>query len=177
MLLFLRNCSKIRKYWFLLILTIITLELTALYLQHISIFIPCILCIYQRCALGGIGIAGIIAIISPKIYIIRMLAVCIWIYSAWKGFLLAKEQINIQSNPSPFLTCDLFVQFPNWIPLNKWWPNVFEGQGDCATNTQHFLFLEISQWMIIIFTSYLLISILIFLSHILHTKKRKNPLL
>ncbi len=46
--------------------------------------------------------------------------------------MLAIEHVNYQFNPSPFATCDLFVTFPAWAPLNQWAPNLFEAYGDCS---------------------------------------------
>ncbi|WP_331828698.1 disulfide bond formation protein DsbB [Candidatus Blochmannia sp. SNP] len=167
MLYFLNICSKSRKYWGFLVFTIINLELVALYLQHIVLIKPCVLCIYQRCSLCGIGIAGLIAITAPSFAPLRLFAISIWTYSACKGLLFAKKYIDIQLHPSPFFTCDLFVEFPNWLPINKWWPAIFDANGNCAEYKWYFLSLEISQWMLIIFSSYLLIALLICISQII----------
>ncbi|WP_159715330.1 disulfide bond formation protein DsbB [Blochmannia endosymbiont of Camponotus nipponensis] len=173
MLDFLNICSKTRKYWILLTLTVISLELIALYLQHVILIKPCVLCVYQRCALGGIGIAGLIATIAPFTSL-RFFAILIWIYSAWKGLLLAKEYTNIQLHPTPFFMCDLFVKFPHWLPLNKWWPAVFHADGICTEYKWYFLSLEISQWMLIIFSNYLIIALFVALSQIIDLKKHNK---
>lgn len=160
MLKFLNICSKSKNYWIILICSVISLECTALFLQYIALLKPCVLCIYQRCALFGIAIAGLFAIISPSCIFLRNFAILIWIYSAWKGLLFAKEQTNMQLYPSPFLKCDLFIKFPRWFPLNQWWPSMFDACGDCTAYTWYFLSLEISQWMFIIFINYLIIGLL-----------------
>lgn len=164
MLKFLNICSKSKKYWIILVFSVFILECAALFLQHILLLKPCILCIYQRCALCGIAIAGLLAIISPSCIFIRIFSILIWIYSAWKGFLLAKEQTNIQLYPSPFFKCDLFVKFPEWLPLDRWWPAMFNAYGDCTTTSWHFLSLELSQWTFIIFINYLILGLLTCLS-------------
>ncbi|URJ31152.1 disulfide bond formation protein DsbB [Blochmannia endosymbiont of Camponotus sp.] len=174
MLHFLNICSKSRKCWGFLIFTIINLELIALYLQHIVLIKPCVLCIYQRCALCGIGIAGLIAIPAPSFAPLRLFAISIWSYSAYKGLLLAKKYIDIQLNPSPFSTCDLFVKFPNWLPINRWWPTIFDANGNCSEYKWYFLSLEISQWMLIIFSSYFLIALLMGISQIIDFLKRNT---
>ncbi|VDH23496.1 disulfide bond formation protein B [Escherichia coli] len=38
----------------------------------------------------------------------------------------------LQLYPSPFATCDFMVRFPEWLPLDKWVPQVFVASGDCA---------------------------------------------
>lgn len=173
MLKFLNICSKSRKFWIILVFSIITIESITFILQYVLSLKPCILCIYQRCSLYGIAIAGLIAIINPPYIFLRLSAILIWIYSAWKGLLLAKEQINIQLYPSPFFKCDLFIKFPKCLPLNKWWPSMFEAYGDCSSYTWNFLSLEISQWMFIIFINYLIIGLLICLSQFIATNTSK----
>lgn len=172
MLNFFNICSKSRKYWILLVLSVLILECIAFFFQHFLSLKPCILCIYQRCALYGIAIAGLIAAIFPSYIIIRISSIFIWMYSAWKGLLFAKEQTNMRLYPSPFSKCDLFVKFPNWLPLNKWWPAMFDAYGDCATHTWYFLSLEISQWMFIIFIHYLILASLTCFAQFINIKKK-----
>lgn len=163
--------STSRKYWILLIISVIYLECVAIFLQNVLSLKPCILCIYQRCALYGIAIAGLIATISPNYILLRMLSIFIWIYSAGKGFFLAKEQINLQLYPSPFSKCDLFVTFPQWLPLNKWFPIIFDtNHNDCSIHKWYFLSLETSQWMLIIFSIYFIIGFFVCVSQIIKIK-------
>lgn len=125
---------------------------------------PCVLCIYQRCALFGIIIAGIIAIINPNSSL-RFFSMFIWLYSALKGSILSKTHINMILYPSPFYMCELFVQFPKWLPLHKWFPIIFNANsGDCSSYKWYFLSIEMSQWMLIIFLIYLILAILTVIS-------------
>lgn len=48
----------------LLALTAFTLELVALWFQHVMLLRPCVMCIYERCALLGIMFAGLIGAIG-----------------------------------------------------------------------------------------------------------------
>ncbi len=41
-------------------------ELTALWFQHVMLLKPCVLCIYERCALFGVLGAALIGAIAPK---------------------------------------------------------------------------------------------------------------
>lgn len=66
MLRFLNRCSRGRGAWLLLAFTALALELTALYFQHVMLLKPCVLCIYQRCALWGVFAAGIVGAIAPS---------------------------------------------------------------------------------------------------------------
>lgn len=167
----LNGCSKNRGTWILLALSAFLLELISLYFQHIMLLKPCVLCIYQRCALYGIVAAGLIGAIAPKTPL-RFIGLLFWIYSAWKGLLLAIKHTDIQLHRSPFVTCDLFVNFPHWLPLDKWLPTIFRANVDCSKLQWHFLSLEIPQWMIIIFAVYLSGGVIIFLAQFFRSKKR-----
>ncbi len=70
--------------------------------------------------------------------------------------MLSIEHVNYQFNPSPFATCDLFVSFPSWAPLNQWAPNLFEAYGDCSKVVWQFLTLSMPQWLVVIFAANLL---------------------
>ena len=53
MLRYLNQCSRGRGAWLLMALTAFILELVALWFQHVMLLQPCVLCIYERCALFG----------------------------------------------------------------------------------------------------------------------------
>ncbi len=155
---FLNSWSHCRSSWLLLFISAVIFECIALYFQHVMQLSPCTLCIYQRCAIFGVMLAALIAICAPTLLLIRLLSLGVWIYSSWQGLSFAREQTSMQLNPSPFATCELFVQFPDFLPLNKWLPSVFEAYGDCALKQWAFMSLEMPQWMIIIFVIYLSIA-------------------
>lgn len=161
--------SKYRKYWFILIISIFVLISIALFIQYFFLIKPCILCIYQRCALCGIAIAGIIALTAPNILFFRLMGSFIWLYSALQGLLLSKQHITIMFQPSPFVTCDLFIKFPNWLPLHKWCPTIFDAMdGSCTLYKWYFLSFELSQWMFFIFINYLILALLTTTSQFIH---------
>jgi disulfide bond formation protein DsbB len=171
MLQFLNRCSRGRGAWLLLAFTAFVLEMVALYFQHVMLLKPCVLCIYQRCALYGVMGAGILGAIAPTTPL-RYGAVAIWLYSAWEGLLLAMKHTDIQLNPSPFVTCDFFVSFPSWLPLDKWLPSIFSATGDCTVRQWHFMSLEMPQWMIVIFCAYFVVGVLVLISQPFRPKKR-----
>lgn len=171
MFLFLNKTSKSRKYWIILILSATGLISITFFMQHFLIFKPCILCIYQRCVLFGIIIAGIIALISPNT-LLRYISIFIWIYSSFKGLFLAKKNINMVLHPSPFYMCDVYVTFPNWLPLHKWWPSMFDtDRSSCFDYKWYFLSFEMSQWMFLIFTIYSILAICTMIAQFTYLKK------
>lgn len=171
MLRYLNQCSRGRGAWLLMAFTALALELVALYFQHVMLLKPCVLCIYERCALFGIMGAGIVGAIAPKTPL-RYAALLIWIYSAWRGIQLTWEHVQIQLHPSPFMTCDFMARFPSWLPLGKWFPQVFVANGDCAERQWEFLTLEMPQWMLGIFVAYLVVAVLVLIAQPLKPKRR-----
>ncbi|CDL80734.1 disulfide bond formation protein DsbB [Xenorhabdus szentirmaii] len=167
---FLKQSSQGRSAWLLMALTALILESIALYFQHIMQLQPCVMCIYERVALFGILIAALLGAIAPKTPL-RWLAVLLWVYSAWQGLRLAWDHTMMQLYPSPFNTCEFFVSFPSWLPLNNWLPTVFEAYGDCSMKQWEFLTLDMPQWLIGIFAAYLLIAVLVLVSQIVRGKK------
>lgn len=172
MLRFLNQCSRGRGAWLLMAFTALALEMVALWFQHVMLLKPCVLCIYERCALFGVMGAGLVGAIAPKTPL-RYVAMVIWIYSAWRGLQLAYEHTMIQLHPSPFMTCDFMARFPDWLPLGKWLPQVFVASGDCAERQWSFLTLEMPQWLLGIFAAYLVVAIAVVIAQAFKPKKTR----
>lgn len=150
-----KQFSESRLSWLLLLLSIVAFELCALYFQHVMMLAPCVMCIYERVAMVGVGAAGIIGMLNPKNLIVRWLGFAVWGASAYKGLTLAMQHVDYQFNPSPFATCDIFVTFPTWAPLHKWAPWMFNAYGDCSKVVWEFVGLSMPQWLVIIFAGML----------------------
>lgn len=171
MLRFLNQCSRGRGAWLLMALTALILELVALWFQHVMLLKPCVMCIYERCALFGVMGAGFVGAIAPGTPL-RYLALATWLVSAWQGVRLSYEHTMIQLHPNPFVTCDFAARFPGWLPLDKWLPSVFVASGDCAERSWNFLTLTMPQWMMIIFAAYLLVALLVLTAQPFKPKRR-----
>ncbi|ROV58882.1 disulfide bond formation protein DsbB [Vibrio ponticus] len=149
----LKSFSQSRLSWAILLGFIVFFEACALFFQHVMELPPCVMCIYERVAMMGIGGAAIIGLIAPQNGVVRWVGLAAWGYSAYRGLELALEHVDYQFNPSPFATCDLFVRFPEWAPLNKWAPWMFEAYGDCSKIVWQFLTLSMPQWLVVIFAA------------------------
>lgn len=170
MLRFLNQCSQGRGAWLLMAFTALALELTALWFQHVMLLKPCVLCIYERCALFGVLGAALIGAIAPKTPL-RYVAMVIWLYSAFRGVQLTYEHTMLQLYPSPFATCDFMVRFPEWLPLDKWVPQVFVASGDCAE--RQWIFRSGNAAVVArYFIAYLIVAVLVVISQPFKAKKR-----
>jgi protein dithiol:quinone oxidoreductase len=171
MLRFLNRSSRGRSAWLLLAFGALALELMALYFQHVMHLYPCVLCIYERTALFGVMAAGVLGAMAPATSF-RYLAILLWIYSSWAGLKLAWQHTMMQLHPSPFYTCDLFVSFPSWLPLDSWFPAIFQASGDCSAKQWSFLTLEMPQWLVGIFAFYLIAGLLVLISQPFKPRRR-----
>lgn len=151
-----KTFSKQRIAWLLLLGFVVFFEAAALFFQHVMMLPPCVMCIYERIAMFGIGGAAIFGAIAPQNTIVRWLGLAGWGYSAYRGLSLSVEHVGYQFNPSPFATCDLFVTFPDWAPLNEWAPWLFEAYGECSKVVWQFLSLSMPQWLVVIFAGNLI---------------------
>jgi disulfide bond formation protein DsbB len=121
----------------------------------------------------GIAISAAIGLCQPQNPILRGLGLVGWIFSSIQGVMLALEHVDYQFNPSPFKTCDIFVNFPDWAPLNQWVPWLFEAYGDCSKVVWQFMGLSMPQWLVIIFSVSLVVAVAFTLVQIVGLKKHK----
>lgn len=143
--------SRARLAWALLTLGSTALLLAALYYQYVEGYAPCVMCVYQRAALGGVILAGLLGWLAPGHAVVSGLALTGWLAASVEGFLLAKEHVGYQLNPSPFHQCSTVAEFPAWLPLDAWWPAVFYPSGDCSSIDWQWLGLSMPQWLMGIF--------------------------
>lgn len=168
MLSLIHGYSKNRLTWLALLLVVLAFEGTALYFQHVLHLAPCTFCIYIRCALLGILLAAIIGLCAPKYWIVRLVAILVWLYSAFIGFelswQLARMQFPLISNS--FEVCPDQPRFPSWLALHEWIPSVFRAQGPCSVTQWQFLTIEMSQWMIIAFGGFFIAGLIVLIAQL-----------
>ena len=143
------SCSRFA--WGLLTLGTGLLLVIALFFQYNQGMAPCVMCVYQRAALGGVMLAAALGWLAPRNGLVSTLALFGWLAGAIKGALLAKEHINYQFTPSPFTKCSTIAEFPDWLALDHWWPAVFHPSGDCADASWVWMGLSMPQWLMGIF--------------------------
>ena len=78
----------------------------------------------------------------------------------------------IQLHPSPFATCDFAARFPSWLPLDKWLPSVFVATGDCAERSWTLLNLGMPQWLLVIFSLFMLVAVLVVIAQFVKSRRR-----
>ncbi len=165
MLRMLNRCSKGRTAWLLLALTAFALELTALWFQHVMGLKPCVMCIYERCALLGVLLAGLVGALAPATPF-RFVGIIVWLIGAAEGVRLSWEHTMLQINPPLFATCDFMARFPSWLRLDKWVPGMFVATGDCLDRSWTLFSLSMPEWLLGVFAVYLLVAVLVLIAQL-----------
>lgn len=143
--------SRSRFAWALLTLGATLLLLIALFFQYVLGYQPCVMCVYQRAALVVVILAGLLGWLAPRSPVLAASAMLIWLAASADGFLLAREHVGYQLNPSPFNQCSSVAEFPAWLPLDNWLPALFFPTGDCADVDWSLLGWSMPQWLMGIF--------------------------
>jgi|TARA_R110000851_G_scaffold90253_3_gene196959 disulfide bond formation protein DsbB len=159
----LQQFCRSRISWGLLLLSAIWLELAALFFQYGMDLAPCVMCIYIRVAVLGIFLAGLIGMLQPEVWFLRLVGMVGWAISAVWGLRLAYELNDMQVNPSPFATCSFYPEFPSFMPLDTWLPSVFSPTGMCSDSPWSWLSVSMAQWMMVGFAVYCVIWLLMLL--------------
>ena len=149
--------QSFRLTWLIMLGTATFLELCALGFQYIMMLQPCELCVYQRLAVILLMIAPLVMMISPGNLVVRISGYAIWLYGAWYGLSKALIQTGNYANFDPLSSsCSFRPTFPLDLPLYEWLPSVFMPTGICGEDSWSFLGLNMAQWMVGIFSLYLL---------------------
>ncbi|MFC0309326.1 disulfide bond formation protein DsbB [Gallibacterium trehalosifermentans] len=159
-----KSWSLTRSAWFILALSGLALECAALYFQHGLGLQPCVMCIYERVALLTVIFGSLIGAIYPASLFLRIVAILVGGWGAIKGLLLSIEHADLQLNPAPWKQCEFRPDFPQTLPLDQWFPSVFQASGSCSEITWSFLGYTMPQWLIVIFAIYVGLWLLIALS-------------
>ncbi|MFM2484017.1 disulfide bond formation protein DsbB [Celerinatantimonas yamalensis] len=160
----LKKWSYHRSPWLLLSFSALVFELAALYFQYGKQLVPCVMCIYERTAMLGVLLAGLVGAIGPTLFLARLISTMGFLASSSWGLVLAWQHVQIQLHPSPFAICSPFPHFPSWLPLNHWFPWMFQPHGDCAVIVWKLLNWSMPQWLIVAFAIYTIMALMILVS-------------
>ena len=157
MLKFFKTLSVQRSGWLLLIISALVLEGIALYFQYGMELQPCVMCVYERVALFGVAFAGLFV-------------------SVVKGLLLSLKHVDYQLHPAPWNQCSYLPEFPQTLPLDKWFPVLFQPTGSCEDVAWSFLGFSMAQWIVVMFAVYLLVLLVVLISQFkrLDTRGRRR---
>ncbi len=165
------DLSTNKNAWLLLAVSALGLELAALFFQYALELKPCIMCIYQRVAIWGIFLAGILVYLGHQQVLVRIIGYALWGTSAIWGLLIAIEHVEMQTSTTSFLFgCEIIPNFPTWAPLHEWLPALFAATGDCGEINWQFLDYSMPQWMIVVYGIYTVLFTAILLARLGYRK-------
>ncbi|MDJ0740169.1 MAG: disulfide bond formation protein DsbB [Gammaproteobacteria bacterium] len=155
-----------RVAWLLLAASALGLELAALWFQHGMGLDPCVMCIYERLALIGIVLAGLLGAIQPRWPVMRLLGYLLWGVSAAWGLKLGVEHIGMQNDKMAALSCSFSPDFPAWARLDEWFPSLFLPTGYCDDVQWQWLSLTMVEWVTVAFGVYLSVLAIVVVSEL-----------
>lgn len=124
----------------------------ALYAQYQLYLDPCPLCIFQRVAVIGIGIAFLLlGVFNPEPGWARKTILGLFSLSALGGAIVAGRHVWLQHLPPdevPSCGPGLGYMLDNF-PLGNALKMVFTGSGECATTDWSFIGLSMPTWVLI----------------------------
>lgn len=173
MLRYFHQLSKTAVAWLALACSALVLIVLALWFQHVNGYQPCKMCIYERCAVLVIVLAGLVGSLAPK-SALRYIALLFWLVGSLSGLWLTLKQAYDVLNPPLFATCSLASPFPSWLPLDTWLPFLFSVTSQCSSQQWYFLQLSMPLWLATIFAAYLLIALIVTGSQFVGCSQRRR---
>lgn len=84
---------------------------------------------------------------------------------AFSGAVVAARHVWLLRHPDSFI-CGISTEerFLNALPIAKWWPVMFEANGDCAVIKWRFMTLTIPDWSLILLLTLGVLGIYIFVT-------------
>jgi disulfide bond formation protein DsbB len=143
-----------RLLFLIIMLSCIGLLSYAQYLQHAEGLLPCPLCVAQRLAYWLLGLTALAAFLHNPRTTGRRFYGLLMIVFAFTGTIIAARHAWLIRFPESF-ECGISPEeaFLNALPIAKWWPGMFEANGDCASVAWKFLSLAIPDWSLVAFVS------------------------
>ena len=124
----------------------------ALYLQLVKNLLPCPLCVAQRLSYWVIGLTAIVAVAHNPRTLGRRLYSGVMMIAALVGGVVATRHSWLVRYPESF-ECGISPEerLLNSLPIARWWPTMFEANGDCSESSWEFMSLTIPDWSAILF--------------------------
>lgn len=144
----LSDWAKSRIFWLAVTLAALTLEGFALFSQYVWGIQPCNECILIRTGVLGIAVAGVLGAVAPKVTSARVAAsgllVAALAWALYRAYVLVSIEYQVAHGVET--GCKFFKGFPDWAPLDVWFPAVFEPRGKCGEIVGVFLGQSFAVW-------------------------------
>jgi disulfide bond formation protein DsbB len=142
-----------RLPWLLVFVSALLLEGSALYFQYGMGLDPCVLCVYQRAAVLGIALGGLVGALAPQLVVFRVVGYLVLTGAAVLGLRFAIRHVGLLHGSG--FECGFLPEFPTWMPLDVWLPALFQPTGLCGEIDWSFFGLSMPAVMVAVFAAYL----------------------
>jgi Disulfide bond formation protein DsbB len=122
-------------FWNFIIISMISLELIALYYQYALHESPCAICVQIRSVVMFMGFTGLFGLMvknNKKLIWLPLLALLSQIGGV---LILGSKALHIERG-DVLSTCGMDAGFPVWMKLDQWLPWMFEPKGLCGKAIQ-----------------------------------------
>lgn len=167
-----KNLSKTRFAWGLLVIVALILEGCGLYFQYGLGLNPCVYCVYERAFFLSFILAGIIGLLGPKNPLLRNLANLVFLCGSVGGIMVAKDHLHSVYATGLGASCPLFPKFPDFLKLDAWFPQMFSPTATCGKLDWSFLGLDMPTWIMIAFVVGAIVSVLFIFTQLIKEKRR-----
>lgn len=144
------SSAQCRYFWWALALLMLSLEAGALYFQHIERYYPCELCIYVRVWVAALFVLSLVALWLKRWRAGRVLCalagLSLSVGLALETWNLLKVEYGIGDGGA----CGFKANFPNWAPLDTWFPWMFEVQDMCQATPPVLFGITMAQGLVIV---------------------------
>lgn len=132
----------------------------AFYLQLVKNLLPCPLCVVQRIAYWLVALTALVAFFhTPGRTGRHIYGGAMALFAAF-GAAVALRQSWLVRYPESF-ECGISPEeaFLNALPLARWWPDMFEANGDCADVNWTFASLTLPDWSALFFIVFTVVGL------------------
>ncbi len=120
-----------RWFWILVLGYCLFLEAGALYYQSVLGYPPCELCIYVRIWLAGMALAALAGAFLVRYRSARIALSLVMLVLVGGLANVTWTLLGLEYGFGPPGGCAFMIDYPAWLPLDRWWPAMFTVQGPC----------------------------------------------
>jgi disulfide bond formation protein DsbB len=86
---------------------------------------------------------------APRVLILRWSAIAVWLIALCWSLFRADLLLNLEQKVREGLeaSCGRFKGFPDWMPLERWLPDMFEPRAMCGAVSWTFLNHSVTYWI------------------------------
>ena len=151
-----------RTYYFFLFFICHELIIAAYYFELYIGLDPCPLCMISRAVVMMLGGGFLLAAIHDPKNMMRKMYHIVFSLISLLGILVSGRHIYLQSLPADEVpSCGPGLEYMlDTLPLSDVLKEVLHGSGECAEVSWQFLSLSMPEWMIIVYSGFLVLSII-----------------